>query len=84
MNMKAFIKWFKLKDADGYKFDLSDISCIIYVICVVGIILGFNMTPLFLGGCIVSLIASIPARRINLIIINLAMICLNLFYLIVG
>lgn len=77
--MKKLVNYFELNRK--YKFELTDITCIIYVICVVGIILGFNMTPLFLSGCIISLIASIPARRINLILINVAMIALNIFYL---
>lgn len=77
--MKKLANYFELNKK--YKFELTDITCVIYVICVVGIILGFNMTPLFLSGCIISLIASIPARRINLILINVAMIALNIFYL---
>lgn len=77
--MKKLVNYFELNRK--YKFELTDITCVIYVICVVGIILGFNMTPLFLSGCIISLVASIPARRINLILINVAMIALNIFYL---
>lgn len=80
--MKKLCKWFELDKPNGkYVFDWADITGIIYVICVMGIIMGFNMTPLFLTGCVISLIAAIPAKRINLIIINLAMVILNLFYL---
>ena len=80
--MKKLRKWFELDKSNGkYVFDWSDVTSIIYVVCVGGIIMGFNMTPLFLTGCVIRLAASIPARRINLIIINLAMVILNLFYL---
>ena len=80
--MKKLVEYFEFDK--NYHFELTDLTSIIYVVCVGGIILGFNMTLLFLIGCVISLIASIPAKRINLIVINLAMILLNVFYLLRG
>ena len=72
-------KWIKEKT---YKFDINDLICLVYVVCVVGIISGLNMTPLFFMGCIVSFVACFKAQRINLVIMNLAFVILNGYYLI--
>ena len=74
--MKSWIKEKK------YIFDINDIICLIYIVCVVGIICGLQMTPLFLIGCIISLISCISAKRINLLLINIAFVILNTYYLI--
>ena len=71
-------KWIKEKK---YIFDINDIICLIYIVCVVGIICGLQMTPLFLIGCIISLISCLSAKRINLLIINIAFVVLNTYYL---
>jgi hypothetical protein len=71
--------WIKEKK---YVFDINDIICLIYIVCVVGIICGLEMTPLFLMGCVISLISCISAKRINLLIINIAFVVLNTYYLI--
>jgi hypothetical protein len=71
--------WIKEKK---YVFDINDIICLIYIVCVVGIICGLQMTPLFLIGCVISLISCISAKRINLLIINIAFVVLNTYYLI--
>lgn len=70
-------KWFEEKK---YIFDINDIICLIYVVCVVGIISGLQMTPLFLMGCVISLIACISAKRVNLLVMNLAFVVLNGYY----
>lgn len=72
-------KWIKEK---RYIFDINDIICLIYIVCVVGIICGLQMTPLFLIGCIISLISCISAKKINLLVINIAFVVLNTYYLI--
>ena len=72
-------KWIKEKK---YIFDINDIICLIYIVCVIGIICGLEMTPLFLMGCIISLISCISAKRINLLVINIAFVVLNTYYLI--
>ena len=71
-------KWIK---EPKYQFDINDLISVIYVVCVVGIISGLNMTPLFFIGCVVSFIACFKAKRINLVIMNLAFVILNGYYL---
>lgn len=72
-------KWIK---EPKYQFDINDLISIIYVLYVVGIISGLNMTPLFFVGCIISFIACFKAKKINLVVINLAFVILNGYYLI--
>ena len=77
--MKKLINYFELNKK--YNFEWSDITSVFYVICVCGIMMGFNMTPLFVCVCLVSLITCIRAKRLNLIVINLAFVILNIYYL---
>lgn len=72
-------KWIK---EPKYQFDINDLISVIYVLCVVGIICGLNMTPLFFMGCAVSFIACFKAKRINLVVMNFAFVILNGYYLI--
>ena len=72
-------KWIEEKK---YIFDINDLICLVYVLCVVGIVCGLNMTPLFFTGCVVSFVACFKAKRINLVIMNLAFVILNGYYLI--
>lgn len=71
--------WIKEKK---YIFDINDIICLIYIVCVVGIISGLEMTPLFLIGCVISFVCCFRARKINLVVMNLAFVVLNGYYLI--
>ena len=71
-------KWIEEKK---YVFDINDLICLVYVLCVAGIMCGLNMTPLFFIGCVVSFIACFKAKRINLVIMNLAFVILNGYYL---
>ena len=79
--MKKLVNYFELKTDGKYHFEWADVTSILYVICVVGIMCGFDMTPLFVVACVISLITCVKAKRINLIIINAAFVVLNLFYL---
>ena len=72
----------KWVEENKYRFDINDLICLVYVLCVVGIISGLNMTPLFFIGCVVSFMACFKAKRINLVIINLAFVILNWYSLI--
>ena len=72
-------KWIEEKK---YVFDINDLICLVYLLCVVGIMCGLNMTPLFFIGCVVSFVACFKAKRINLVVINLAFVILNGYYLI--
>ena len=70
--MKEF---FQLK---RYQFDINDIVALIYVLCAVLGISGYNVTPLFLIGAIIATAFCWKARRINLIALNVALLGLNL------
>ena len=65
-----------------YTFDITDIVAIIYAVCVGGIIAGYNMTIPFFIGCLLSTVGCFAARRINLVVINIAMMVLNGYNLI--
>ena len=65
-----------------YKFDITDITALIYTICVVGVICGMDMTVLFFIGSTIATAFCLQARRINLVILNVALWFMNLYYLI--
>ncbi len=71
-------KWI---EEEKYRFDINDLICIIYALCVVGIICRLNMTPLFFMGCVISFIACFKSKRINLVVMNFAFVILNGYYL---
>ena len=62
-----------------YEFDATDITAFIYTACAVGAILGANMTALFLVGSVIGTLFCFKARRINLIVLNVALLVLNLY-----
>lgn len=62
-----------------YEFDATDITAFIYTACAVGTILGANMTALFLVGSVIGTLFCFKARRINLIVLNVALLVLNLY-----
>ena len=61
-----------------YRFDPTDLTAIIYVVCAAIGISGGNPTPLFLIGSAISTAFCWQARRINLIVLNVALFVLNL------
>ena len=65
-----------------YEFDITDITALIYTICAVGVICGFDMTILFFIGSTVATLFCLKARRINLVVLNVALWFMNLYYLI--
>lgn len=78
--MKKFIQYFELDRK--YQFDINDVVAIIYALCAIGIICGFDMTILFFIGSTIATAVCWKARRLNLVLLNLAMFALNLFNLI--
>ena len=74
--MNKIKNFFELNIA--YKFDVTDITATIYVVCAIIGIIGGNPTPLFLIGSIISTAFCWQARRINLIVLNVALLALNL------
>lgn len=61
-----------------YKFDVTDLTAIIYVLCAVLGSIGYNVTILFLIGSLISTVFCWQARRINIIVLNVALLGLNL------
>ena len=60
-----------------YQFDPTDITAIIYVVCAVFGSIGYNVTPLFLIGSAIGTAFCWQAKRINLIVLNVALFGLN-------
>lgn len=61
-----------------YKFDPTDLTATIYVLCTVLGIMGMNVTPLFLLGSAIGTAFCWQAHRINLVVLNVALFILNL------
>lgn len=78
--MKKIINYFNLNCA--YEFDITDITALIYTICAAGVICGFDMTILFFIGSTIATAFCLQAHRINLVILNVALWFMNLYYLI--
>ena len=78
--MKKLINYFNLNHA--YEFDITDIIALIYTICAVGVICGMDMTILFFIGSTIATLFCLQARRINLVVLNVALWFMNLYYLI--
>jgi hypothetical protein len=65
-----------------YEFDITDITALIYTICAVGVIVGYDMTILFFVGSTIATLFCLQARRINLVVLNIALWFMNLYYFI--
>lgn len=61
-----------------YKFDPTDLTALIYVICTILGIIGINTTILFLIGSAIGVATCYKAHRINLVVLNVALFVLNL------
>ena len=60
-----------------YQFDPTDLTAIIYTVCAVLGSIGYNVTVLFLIGSIIGVATCYQARRINLVVLNVALFGLN-------
>lgn len=65
----------------SYQFDITDITSIIYTLCAAGVIMGYDMTVLFVIGAVISTAFCWQARKLNLILLNVSLLIMNLFYL---
>lgn len=74
------INYFQLNSK--YQFDITDITALIYTICAVGVICGIDMTVLFFIGSTIATAFCLEARRVNLVVLNVALWCMNLYYVI--
>jgi hypothetical protein len=66
-----------------YEFDITDITALIYTICAIGVICGVDMTILFFIGSTIATAFCLGARRINLVVLNVSLWFMNLYYLII-
>jgi hypothetical protein len=66
----------------SYEFDITDITAIIYTICAIGVMLGADMTVLFFIGSAIATAFCWQARRLNLVLLNVALFAMNTYYLI--
>lgn len=78
--MKKLINYFNLNRT--YEFDVTDVTAIIYTICAIGVMCGIDMTILFFIGATIATAFCWQARRLNLILLNLSLWCMNLYYVI--
>ena len=78
--MKKLINYFDLEHR--YVFDITDITAIIYTICAIGVMLGCDMTVLFFIGSAIATAVCWQARRLNLVLLNVALFAMNCYYLI--
>ena len=76
-NLKTF---FNLNHS--YKFDIIDLTALIYTICAIGVIMGADMTVLFFIGATIATAFCWEAHRINLVVLNVALWGMNLHNLI--
>ena len=65
-----------------YEFDITDITALIYTACAIGVICGADMTILFLIGSAISTAFCLEARKINLVVLNVSLLAMNIYYLI--
>ena len=74
------INYFQLNSK--YQFDITDITALIYTICAIGVICGVDMTVLFFIGSTIATAFCLEVRRVNLVVLNVALWCMNLYYVI--
>lgn len=65
-----------------YRFDIGDLTALLYTICAIGCMLGYNMTILFAVAATIGVAFCWQARRINLVVLNVALWAMNVFNLI--
>ena len=72
-------KWFELNKP--YRFDIGDLTAFLYTICAIGCMLGYNMTILFAIAATIGVAFCWQARRINLVVLNVALWVMNVYNL---
>ena len=72
-------KWFELNKP--YRFDIGDLTALLYTICAIGCMLGYNMTILFAIAATIGVAFCWQARRINLVVLNVALWVMNVYNL---
>ena len=70
-------KFFELNKP--YEFEITDLTAIFYTIAVIMAMSGLNATIPFLIGSAISTAFCWQARRINLVVLNLALFVFNAY-----
>ena len=71
----------------AYRFEVTDLTALIYTICAIGGMMGVDMTILWCIGATIATAFCWQARRVNLVVLNGALWVMNmwnLFQMIVG
>lgn len=71
------VKFFELNKK--YQFDINDVISAIFLVAAVLGMTGGNPTPFFAVGSAIGFATCFKARRINLIVLNGALLALNIF-----
>lgn len=71
--MKTFFEFVR-----PYRFEVTDLTAIIYSVCAILGIVGGNPGLLFLIGSVVSTAFCWQARRINVMVLNIALLTFNI------
>lgn len=79
--IKKLCEWFELNHP--YRFEVTDLTALIYTICAIGVMLGANMTIPFCIGAVIATAFCWQARRLNLVVLNVALLVMNVYNLIV-
>lgn len=74
--MKRLKEFFELNTT--YKFDPTDVTAIIYVVCTVLCALDVDYSLLMLIGATIGTIFCWRAHRINLVVLNVTLLIFNL------
>ena len=64
-----------------YEFDVTDITALIYTICAIGGMMGVNMTILWCIGATIATAFCWQAKKLNLIVLNVALWVMNMWNL---
>lgn len=71
------VKFFELNKK--YQFDINDLTSAIFLVAAVLGMTGGNPTPFFAVGAAIGFATCFKARRINLVVLNGALLALNIF-----
>ena len=78
--MKKILNYFELNRL--YRFEVTDLTALIYTICAIGVMLGANMTIPFCIGAVIATAFCWQAKRLNLVVLNVALLAMNVYNLI--
>ena len=66
----------------AYRFEVTDLTALIYTICAIGGMMGVDMTILWCIGATIATAFCWQAKRLNVMFLNIALFVMNVFNLI--